>query len=374
MARALAAARAENELLRRRLVDRQTFDQAILDGVDLGIVITDPQGRVSFVNRTASELLDVGAEATGADVTALLGLDAPPSALLLDAPRRVLAASLTTAHGQLDLELSVSRAEGAVDQRLGFYFIFRDVREDKAREEERRRFERLAAMGTMVAGFAHEVRNPIAALRSLAESLAEEMPDGALALPHVTRMLQVLGRMERLVRTSLQFGRPAPPRRAPHDPASILALAVSELAPRTQASGGELRLEVDPDLPEVFVDEGQIAQVLIVLLNNAIDATGSARRVTVRVLGPRAPESQGVRRSSQPPPPPAVRYEVVDDGPGIPPDLVGRIFDPFFTTKPSGTGLGLSIAQQIVSENGARLELASTREQTTFAVVLPTVA
>jgi len=368
-----------------RAIERETFHRAVLDGIDLGIVTTDPNGTITFLNRTARSLLDV-ATISGGDVRDLLGLRSSPAELIATTPK--LAYVLPTRDGtQIDVELSAHRAE-LYRGRTEYFFIIRDMREEKSRSAERERFEHLVAIGTMVAGFAHEVRNPVAALRSLAESLAEDLADEKIHLPHVSRMLQVLERMERLVRTSLQFGRPASPRRASHRPWTILAGALSESGPRTREMGGELRVEAEPDLPDVFVDEVQLIQVLVILINNALDSVSSPRRVCVRVMrGELRPSSASSPPPSSPPNTsslavshlasdaplsPAVRFEVNDDGAGISPEILGRIFDPFFTTKSSGTGLGLSIAQHIVRENGGIIEVISTRGgPTTFAVSVP---
>jgi signal transduction histidine kinase len=218
---------------------------------------------------------------------------------------------------------------------------------------EQRRLERLAAMGTMVAGFAHEVRNPVAALRSLAESLDEDLTDLGLRMPQVRRMQDVLDRIERLVRTSLQFGRPDPPRLAAYRPWEIASQALAAMGPRTRAMGGSIQVEVEPDLPDVVVDRDQVAQALIVILDNALDATGAPRDVGLRAA--RAGGDAGESDEA------GVLFEVTDAGPGIAADIMAHIFDPFFTTKAAGLGLGLSIAQQLVSENGGRLEVASAR-------------
>lgn len=232
-------------------------------------------------------------------------------------------------------------------------------------QREIRKFERLAAMGTMVAGFAHEVLNPVASLRSLTESLDEELAEGGLRMPHIGRMLRVLERMERLVRTSLQFGRPVPPRRAKHRPWTLLSSALMLIGPRTRAMGQEIRIEVDPDLPDVWVDDAQISQVLVIFLNNALDATLAPRKVLMRACRMGDDIALGA--------PPTLRFDVENEGPGISREDLPRIFDPFFTTKASGTGLGLPIAQQLVNENGARLEVTTAPEgPTRFSVVLPT--
>lgn len=241
------------------------------------------------------------------------------------------------------------------------------------REAERARFERLAAMGTMVAGFAHEVRNPVAAMRSIAEELAEQLRDAGVDTPHVGLMLRMLERIERLVRTSLQFGRPAAPKRSSQRPWLIVQFAIAELRPRLHTLGAqELNLSIEEDLPSVHVDEKQIAQALVVLLNNALDATTEPGRVTVKVGKGRPVDDDGRLPGGAPAPDASIWFEVTDDGPGIAPENIGRIFDPFFTTKPTGTGLGLSIAQQIVSENKGRIEVTSMPGvATTFAIVLP---
>ncbi|HEX7665349.1 MAG TPA: ATP-binding protein, partial [Polyangiaceae bacterium] len=366
------SAEAEIESLYRTLVDRERFAHAVLDGLEDGIVTADEDGIVTFVNRSASQLLHLVPEGVPYPVEAVLGLPCGPKDILDGEPKRSLSYPLETSQGEmLDLELTVSRGDASVDDRVGFFFIFRDVHEEKRREAERRRFERLAAMGTMVAGFAHEVRNPVAAMRSIAEELAEELRDAGVTMPHVGLMLQMVERIERLVKTSLQFGRPAAPKRAPQSPWAIVSSALVALRGRLGKFDTELRMRVDPDLPDVHVDDKQLAQALVILISNALDATGDPSRVTVRVRRSSPPEPESRPRKSDPPSFPTVRFEIVDDGPGIAPENIGRIFDPFFTTKSTGTGLGLSIAQQIVSENRARLEVASTPGiATTFSVIV----
>lgn len=365
-------ARAEVNRLLKVVHERQQFDQAILDGVDVGIVTTDTGGRVTFVNRFARDVLCRGGSLEGEDVRTLLSLPSTPvSTFARQSGGRWLHA-LLAGERDIEIDLTVSRAEQVAHEHLGFFFIFHDRTQEKQLELERRRFDHLAALGTMVAGFAHEIRNPMASLRSLAESLEEELAEAHIELPHVGRMLKVLERVERLVRSSLVFGRPSPPRPAPHRPWAILSAAVASMQPRTQELGGELRVEVDPELPDVFVDDGQMSQVLVILLNNALDATGSPEHVLLRARQARSGAEKGRKARSDPPSAPYVRFEVCDDGPGIPPENRERIFDPFFTTTASGTGLGLAIAQQLATENAARIELASPLGgPTTFSVLVP---
>lgn len=132
-------------------------------------------------------------------------------------------------------------------------------------------------------------------------------------------------------------------------------------ASRCASAGGRPAADVEPRLPSVRVDGGQVVQALVALLDNALDAAGRSERVRV------APRS-----CDDAPPGPGVAFEVCDDGPGISADELGRVFDPFYTTKPQGTGLGLVIAQRLVLENGGHLSAASAPGvATTFRLTLP---
>jgi two-component system nitrogen regulation sensor histidine kinase GlnL len=143
------------------------------------------------------------------------------------------------------------------------------------------------------------------------------------------------------------------------------------MQPRARLLGGELCVDVEPDLPDVFVDDAQISQVLVILLNNALDATGACARVLIRARLAHGGAADGRGSKSDPPPAPFVSFDVCDDGPGVPPENRERIFDPFFTTTASGTGLGLAIAQQLATENGATIKLSTAAGPTTFSVIVP---
>jgi PAS domain S-box-containing protein len=367
----LHAAQAEIVELCKQLTDRQIFDHAILDGIELGIITTDGEGRITFANRAAHGILRLDSEVRDVNVANVLALEHGPNELLRDDLRITRSHTISCADGErVELDLSLTRGQAVHDERVGFFFIFRDAREAREFEAERHRFEHLVAMGTMVAGFAHEVRNPVAALRSIAEELDEVIAESGLRLPHPKRMIQVLARIEHLVHTSLQYGRPTTPKRARHRPWTILSAALAAVGPRTRQLGSEIRVEVEPELRDVYCDETQIAQALVVLLDNALDETKNPSHVMLRARMDRGSEEHRPRKS-QPPSAPIVRIEVLDDGPGIPPEIVPRIFDPFFTSKAQGTGLGLSIAQKLVSENRGRLEVTSPRGPTCFAVFVP---
>ncbi|HTJ80480.1 MAG TPA: ATP-binding protein, partial [Polyangiaceae bacterium] len=359
---------------RARLVEERAAHHAVLDAIGVAVVTSNDDGAVTFVNRRARELLGLDRSAGGA-VEALLGLAASPRALLgAESSRTLSYAHATGATTTLDLDLFIARVAPIGEAQRGFVFVFHDAEAHEGLSVERRRSERLVAMETMVAGFAHEVRNPVAALLSMVAEVADALEAAGIELPHVARMVHSLQRLERLVRASLQFGRPAAPRRGRHPPSSIIMHAVADVGPRTRASGEELRVEIEPELPDVLCDDEQITRAVVILLNNALDATGSPARVRVRALLHEPRQVSPAKNGSAPADAQTagVRLEVVDDGPGIPPESLSRVFDPFFTTKPTGTGLGLSIAQQVVSENRGHLEVVSSPGgPTTFSIWVP---
>ena len=208
---------------------------------------------------------------------------------------------------------------------------------------------------SIIAGFAHEVRNPLAAILSLTEVALSDNPPPDTVL---VRIPGLVGRVESLLQQSLAYSRPKPPNRALHHPSYLLEHAISLLRPRTPRPS--LELNEGSDIPPVMVDLPQGEQVLVNLLENAMDAAHSCVRVKV----------QAGRTAV-----PSVCIEVVDDGAGIPADIAPRIFDPFFTTKAQGTGLGLAIARDLTRLNGGDLRFVpAARGGAIFRMYLPSTS
>jgi len=365
----LVEARAEVERSARALAGRESYLRAILDGLHISVATTDAEGRLSFINREACATLGLVAQTlVGRPAGEVLGLPERATTLLRtggEAGGLERFEYTYNAPGEPAREIGLSMRRGAgPSESSGYFLVFRDV----AQQRHAERMERLAAVSTMAAGFAHEVRNPLASLRMLSEILVNELPRDDSNQEVLTRMTRQLARIERLVATSLRFARPEQPRRGLHPPAVLMAALSEALLPRLQSlRAAALDVAVDGDLPHVDCDEAQLVQVLVILVNNALDSASGVSGVHVRVTQEREHipgEAKPQRR---------VRIAISDDGPGVPEELRATIFHPFFTTKPSGTGLGLSIAQQIVHENRGRIELERSRGRgAVFSVVLAT--
>jgi PAS domain S-box-containing protein len=233
-----------------------------------------------------------------------------------------------------------------------------DVTEEHDLALRTRRAERLASLGTMAAGLAHEIRNPINAAH-LQLNLARRRLTRAGGDPSVLRAIELadseMARLAGLVEDFLQFARPQPLRLATGDLRATAEVTVALVGPEAEAIGVRVHILPGNEVWAEFDDE-KMKQVLLNLLRNAIEATAATAaggQVTVRV----APRDE------------AACLEVIDEGRGVPSGA--PIFEPFFTTKEQGTGLGLAIVHRIVQDHGGAVEVASNEGETTFSIWIP---
>jgi two-component system, NtrC family, sensor histidine kinase HydH len=229
--------------------------------------------------------------------------------------------------------------------------------------------DRLAALGQMAAGLAHEVKNPLGAIKGAAQLLSEPV-EGELdpsSREFVGIILEEVERLDRVVRSVLDYARPSKGNPGAVDVNGIIKRTIQVLS---SARDGAVNVETElgEELPFVRADAEQLRQVLMNLVQNAVQATNGAGKVTV--ITRRRPRASGPWGGT--PGPEHVEIAVRDDGPGIAPQVLKSLFVPFFTTKDRGTGLGLAISQRVVEEMGGRIEVISQPgEGSTFSVVLP---
>jgi signal transduction histidine kinase len=225
------------------------------------------------------------------------------------------------------------------------------------------RHEKLASLGMLAAGVAHEIRNPLTAIRAALFMQQKHLDRGSQAANDSQIIEREIHRLERIVSNFLQFARPAEPQLTTFVAESSLAEVHTLLAPQLAESDIELVLVPSPPI-RIKADQGQLKQVLINLVQNAADSIGRNGIIALRVRESRQHISNGEVD--------VAILEVEDNGQGIPPEVEKRLFDPFFTTKESGTGLGLSIAAQIIEKHGGMLQYQTqVNRGTTFGVILP---
>ena len=242
-----------------------------------------------------------------------------------------------------------------------FNDMVRQLRE--SREEIQRlyrtqmsRAEHLATLGELAAGLAHEIRNPLAGIAGVMDIIGRDLPASSPAREVLGEVQQEILQIKRILSDLLETARPRPPALRPADLNSTAEHAVSLARQQIISRPIEIRLSQAHDLPPVEHDAGQIQQVLLNLLLNAIQAIDSSGNIRVRLNS-----EDGFATVS-----------VSDTGSGIAPEHLANIFRPFFTTKKRGTGLGLSLVSRIVEAHGGRVQVHSTPgEGSQFMVWLP---
>ncbi|HWP34518.1 MAG TPA: GAF domain-containing protein, partial [Thermodesulfobacteriota bacterium] len=311
--------------------------EASFNAMQEGIALVDTEGRIVRANRSLSRLLGV------------------PAAELVGRPFAELAPGLKPGgegpRGTRMLALSVSPMADREGRPAGAVCAVRDVTEERRLREQLLQSEKLASIGQLVSGVAHELNNPLAAIMGYTQLLLRHAAD-----PRVARDLaQVLGQAERaarIVQNLLSFARKHRPEKRRLALGDVVRAALDLQGYDLRVSGIEVDLALDPAAPAVMADFHQLEEVVVNLLVNAKQAILEARRSgRIRI------ETRAVPFDGQP----GVRLSVRDDGPGIPREHLHRVFDPFFTTKPVGvgTGLGLSICFGIVQEHGGRIWIES---------------
>jgi signal transduction histidine kinase len=228
------------------------------------------------------------------------------------------------------------------------------------------RQEKLASLGVLAAGVAHEIRNPLTAIKARLFTLKKAVGERSTALRDAYIIEREIGRLERIVRDVLLFARPAEPK-SQLISAVVLLHEVTDLM-RGQMEKSNIALDVAASADATLQgDPDQLKQVLLNMVRNAADSIGECGQITLRLRTERT--SLSGRPSD------AAILEVEDTGKGISPEVQKRLFDPFYTTKPAGTGLGLSIAARIVEQHGGALRYKTEfGHGTTFRIALPLIA
>lgn len=226
----------------------------------------------------------------------------------------------------------------------------------EALERQMRQQQQLAALGRVMAGVAHELRNPLNTVRLSLDLVQRRVRRGELSGEELSAAFSELDRLEQLLEHLLDFGRAGPVVRSTHRASFLAQRAISMVSSAAQSRGVAVDLVVEHDF-EVEADSVRLGQALVNLLLNAIDVSRPGQAVHLRV---RTAGSAGV-------------FEVQDQGPGIPPEAQQHLFEPFYSTKPGGTGLGLALAREIVDQHGGRIHYDTGPRGTIFTVEIPRV-
>jgi len=339
----------------------KALSDSLVEHMPVGIVAVDPDDRVMVFNDTAETLFGRTSEA----VIGKPSSDIIPPACLemlrgLGHERPMIEKEFDCAIGQgrmVPLEVIAAVLRDDEGELIGRIALLRDLSELQHLRKEVERSHRLAAVGSLAAGVAHEIRNPLSSIKGFATYFRQRyggVPDDVKV---ADIMIQEVDRLNRVITELLEFSRPMELKRKGTDMAGLVRHVLRTVEGQAREKGITVKTALSSGFPEAFIDSDRMTQVFLNLFLNALAAMDKGGVLSVSVT---RHDGGGLRVS------------VTDTGAGIRKEDIGRVFDPYYTTKPSGTGLGLAIVHRIVEAHGGEIRLESEPGKgTTFTILLP---
>ncbi|HEV3410772.1 MAG TPA: ATP-binding protein, partial [Chthoniobacterales bacterium] len=370
------AVAVENAQLFTEVQNAKIYNETLLQNLTTGVIAADTDGHISVFNHEAEIITGLRAE----DL-----LDQPISRLPHEL-RSIIADTLGSGKRQENLELTLDRDDGQVvvrasgaafhgqdGQTLGTLLVLTDITAVKRLELQIRRSDRLASLGTLSAGMAHEIKNPLVSIKTFAQLLPERYQDSDFRETFSSLIGHEIDRIDSLVNQLLRFARPAKPVLKPMHVHDVLEKSLMLVAHRLYQKDIKLARSWKADVDTIRADADQLEQVFLNFFLNAMDAMKQGGELTVSTEI-RAEDWTGPRSSSNGHGHEVLRITVRDNGEGIRQEDIAHVFDPFFTTKDYGTGLGLSVVHGIIQEHGGQIEVESELAKgTSFHILLPLV-
>ncbi len=346
------------------LAELRAFNEDILTSINSGLITTTLGGRVTYCNRAACEITGYGVqELSGKDLVLLLGADGAfldeVRGRLEGANRHRFEREFTDRRGSsLFLGFTASVLKNKEEQPLGLIFIFQDLTDIRVLEEEVALKKRMAALGEMAAGMAHELRNPLGAISGSVQFLKRDLPAGSSQAELMGIILKESRRLDQAIRDFLLFAKPGPFTPEQVDLALLLSESLKLLRNSDEFSPAhKLSTQFHPEHIPVTVDANRMRQVFWNLSKNALKAMPEGGTLTVKALG--EVDQQ-------------VLVSFADEGVGMPDADVEKNFQPFHGSFRHGTGLGLAIVYRIVQEHQGRIRVKSRRGSgTEIQILLP---
>jgi signal transduction histidine kinase len=357
-----------------RAVASDDFYRDLVWSLRNGVLAITVDGRIAVMNDVAYRILGIPQQRSD--------IGRPFTGVLQGQPEvaRIIASAFELSHlpnrAELRLKSSnkvigytISQVHDSRGRVTGAALFFKDLTRVEQLEERERLRDRLAALGEMAAAIAHEVKNPLAGIEVMAGILKRQLPESKDAQSILGDIIKEAKMANAIVLEVLEFVRPIRLQVERMSLGDVIKDAIALAG--THAPQGDVKVDIaiPENLSTIQGDPHQLRQLFTNLLTNAFEAMNGrgAVRIDATELPEEEPPSIGEGLGG-----PMVQVEVVDDGPGVPPDVMDRIFSPFFTTKPQGTGLGLAIVRKIVNAHDGRIDVnARATGGTAFRVTLP---
>jgi len=359
-------------------MDTRTLYENILSSLRDGIIVIDTNKRVTFFNQAAESLLDLPiSQALGRSFDNLPGMDSESRLLVGDtlstgktysSYKRTLA--LKRQGKTLFLDITTSPLFNERGNICGVVLVLRDFTMVRDLEDEVRRKDILASIGSVAAGIAHEIKNPLGSIIGASQLLYEEVKNNSELSQCLKIVLKEAERVNRLIEDLLSLTKPTKLNRKKVNIHEILKNIL--LLERASSANKEVNFqeEYDPSLPEILADKEKLTQVFLNLIRNGLEAMSG--RGTLKLVTKVSTDYHVSRVGLEKRPRPMIVVEIHDQGKGIPEEDMAKLFTPFYTTKPKGVGLGLVVSHKIVEEHEGFIKVESKIGRgTIFKVYLP---
>lgn len=346
-------------LVNRTLNTVRTYTQNVVESMVNGLISVDESGMITTINQTASQIIGVNSsDAEGRDISEVFRSDECDIQEVLSTDRPVVEKEIAYRRngGYTPLSVSVSPLRDEIGKVMGAVVIIRDLREIKELQEKVRRAERLASLGRLAAGIAHEIRNPLSSIRGFAQYFQGKFEPETKDVKYAKAMVDEIDRLNRIIEALLDFARPAEPKLSPYSIEDVINHALGLVQADMDVKEVRLTRNFQSGIPEVMIDRDQMIQAILNILLNAVEALDKDGEITVSA------STEGDN----------LKITISDTGSGIREEDLSKVFDPFFSTKKSGTGLGLAIVHKIVENHGGEIRVNSIVGQgATFTILLP---
>ncbi|MDI6755955.1 MAG: ATP-binding protein, partial [Thermodesulfobacteriota bacterium] len=347
-------------LVDRTLAQMKTYTENVLESMADGLISIDNDKKIVTLNRRAAEFLrDEEKNLKGLKISNIFNINI--ETLLKDQKmviRNMEVEIKPPSGGRIPLSLSAAPLKDETGREMGLVLLLRDLREIRDLQEKVRRSERLASLGRLAAGVAHEIRNPLSSIRGFAQYFMRRLKGQEEEQEYASIMVKEVDRLNRVISELLDFARPKEPHREPQALEGIVDYYLKLLQPEFSQKKIKVEKSFEPDLPLVGVDRDQISQALLNLFLNSFESIEGEGKIKV-----------SLKKISEPP---ALEVTIMDTGRGIAREDLEKVFEPFFSTKRKGSGLGLAIVHQIVEGHGGDISVDSQEGRgTTFRITLP---
>jgi PAS domain S-box-containing protein len=361
----------KEELIRRltrELEDVRNFTESIIQSIGSGIIITEMDDTITYINRAGERISGYSKDDLIGKSFSIFALREKQSIVhsLLNIPddldTRREGWMKKKDHIEFPVGFTINNHLSITGEMIGKIVIFRDLTNVYKIQEEILRMDRLVSLGKLASGIAHELRNPLAGIKTTAQALGEELSRDDPRREYLNRITKEIDRLNELLKTFFSFAKPQKLNLVHCNIKAIINEIIPFLIKEIAEKGIRFVETYPPQLPKIKVDKNQMYQVFLNLFLNAIQAMPNGGELKIEVSPVISISLDGPKKNF-------IKIVVSDTGTGIPTHIIQKIFDPFFTTKPRGIGLGLSITYQIIKKHGGTIKVESQLEKGTSIVI-----